>query len=74
MNPSEVTSIVNANLPVVADLPPARPLLSRVAMADRFFMSLAVWRELDCDTAQGWYFGLPGPPDTIAQLICPNSG
>ncbi|HST85614.1 MAG TPA: EAL domain-containing protein [Kineosporiaceae bacterium] len=34
-----------------------------VAQADRL-------RELDCDTAQGWYFGCPGPPEKIEKLIC----
>jgi EAL domain-containing protein (putative c-di-GMP-specific phosphodiesterase class I) len=36
-----------------------------VAQADRL-------RELDCDTAQGWYFGCPGPPEKIEKLICPD--
>jgi diguanylate cyclase (GGDEF)-like protein/PAS domain S-box-containing protein len=26
-------------------------------------------RSLDCDTAQGWFFGRPGPPEEIARLI-----
>jgi diguanylate cyclase (GGDEF)-like protein/PAS domain S-box-containing protein len=33
-------------------------------------------RELDCDTAQGWYFGCPGSADKIADLIgsdCPKA-
>ncbi|KDN85324.1 EAL domain-containing protein [Kitasatospora cheerisanensis] len=26
-------------------------------------------RQTGCDTAQGWYFARPGPPDRIAEIL-----
>jgi len=31
-------------------------------------------RQLGCDTAQGWYYGRPGPPDRLASLVLAQAG